>query len=69
MLEAREEEKARIARELHDELGQLLTALKMDLCWLRERVREGEAGASWMKGRLLDQTVSSRGASPPTCAR
>jgi PAS domain S-box-containing protein len=37
VLEAREEEKTRIARELHDELGQLLTALKMDLGWLRER--------------------------------
>ncbi len=30
VLEAREEEKTLIARELHDELGQLLTALKMD---------------------------------------
>src|SRR5262249_4212280 len=38
VLEAREEEKSRIARELHDELGQLLTALKMDLSWLRERM-------------------------------
>lgn len=34
VLEAREEEKTRIARELHDELGQLLTALKMDLGWM-----------------------------------
>ena len=40
VLEAREEEKTRIARELHDELGQLLTALKMDLAWLRERLPE-----------------------------
>jgi signal transduction histidine kinase len=60
VLEAREDEKARIARELHDELGQLLTALKMDLSWLRERVVEGEAGPKLEEmGRLLDQTVSS----------
>jgi PAS domain S-box-containing protein len=61
VLEAREEEKAHIARELHDELGQLLTALKMDLSWLRERVVvEGEAAAKLDEmGTLLDQTVSS----------
>jgi PAS domain S-box-containing protein len=35
---AREEEKARIARELHDDLGQQLTALKMDLSWLARRL-------------------------------
>ena len=43
VLEAREEEKTRIARELHDELGQLLTALKMDLAWLRDRLPAGDA--------------------------
>jgi PAS domain S-box-containing protein len=32
----REQEKSRIARELHDELAQALTALKMDLNWVKD---------------------------------
>jgi PAS domain S-box-containing protein len=61
VLEAREEEKTLIARELHDELGQLLTALKMDLSWLRERVA-ADAELSRKAGEMnamLDQTVSA----------
>jgi signal transduction histidine kinase len=34
----REEERTRIAREVHDELGQALTGLKMDLSWLANRL-------------------------------
>ncbi len=34
----REEERRRIAMEIHDELGQLLTALKMDVALLKMRV-------------------------------
>jgi signal transduction histidine kinase len=34
---AREQEKSRIARELHDELAQSLTALRMDVAWLGQR--------------------------------
>lgn len=35
---AREEEKAVIAREIHDELGGNLTALKMDIFWLTRKL-------------------------------
>jgi signal transduction histidine kinase len=39
----REEERTRVAREIHDELGQALTALKMDLFWLNKRLNEDQA--------------------------
>ncbi len=35
---AREEEKAHLAREIHDELGQNLTVLKLDLSWMNKRL-------------------------------
>jgi PAS domain S-box-containing protein len=36
--EAREEERTIISREIHDELGQELTALKMDLAWIAKQL-------------------------------
>jgi PAS domain S-box-containing protein len=39
--DVREQERSHIARELHDELGQQLTGLKLDFSWLRSRLREG----------------------------
>lgn len=38
----RERESARIAREIHDELGQSLTAIQMDLIWLACRLPESD---------------------------
>ncbi|HYC35554.1 MAG TPA: PAS domain S-box protein [Usitatibacter sp.] len=59
---AREQEKSRIARELHDELGQALTALKIDVGWLREHLA-GSAPAVLDKlasmQLLLDGTVAA----------
>jgi PAS domain S-box-containing protein len=38
----REDERARIAREVHDELGQALTGIKMDIAWITARLPDGE---------------------------
>ncbi len=42
----REEERASIAREIHDELGQSMTALKMNLAWLRGKLLKGQEDLS-----------------------
>ncbi len=34
----REQEKRRVARELHDELAQALTGLKMDVAWIKDKL-------------------------------
>lgn len=58
----RESEKTRIARELHDELAQSLTAIKMDATWIREAL---PLGASAVRAKLddmlglLDTTVAA----------
>jgi PAS domain S-box-containing protein len=41
----REQEKSRVARELHDELAQSLTALKMDAIWTRDNLGDANPGA------------------------
>jgi len=40
--DAKEQERLHIAREVHDEIGSLLTSIKMDLCWLIQRLPEGD---------------------------
>jgi PAS domain S-box-containing protein len=58
----REEEKARIAREVHDELGSTLTALKMDLDWLAEHLAGAPAPVAQKRaeiGKLLETAVAA----------
>jgi PAS domain S-box-containing protein len=55
-----ENERRAIARELHDELGQVLTALRMDTVWLCERLKLTDAKAgdrALTMCRLIDQTI------------
>ncbi len=58
----REQEKSRIARELHDELGQALTALKLDVAWLSERLPAADtvlAAKLDAMQAMIDGTVAS----------
>jgi two-component system sensor histidine kinase UhpB len=51
----REEEQARIACDLHDDMGQMLTALKMDLRWIEQKLEESrEEPRRALLERVLD---------------
>jgi signal transduction histidine kinase len=62
----REDERAGLARELHDELGQLLTALRMDVAWFGRAAREhpekviarGPERSAAMK-ELIDEAITT----------
>lgn len=49
----RETERSKIAREIHDELGQILTAMNIDFAWLKKRLPEDDA--------LKQKLISMRG--------
>ncbi len=49
LLTLREEEQANISRTIHDEIGQMLTGVKMDLAWLQRRLESDQEP-------LLDKT-------------
>ncbi len=59
---AREEERGYIAREIHDELGQVLSRLKLDLSWLKKRLTNGQEHliekTEKMSG-LVDTTITT----------
>ena len=55
-----EKERSAIARELHDELGQVLTALRMDSVWMQQRLMKSDAKASeraLTMCRLIDKNI------------
>jgi signal transduction histidine kinase len=58
-----ESEKTRLARELHDALGSLLTAIKMDLAWVRGRLNADQAALTDKLDRAmknLDQGIQKK---------
>jgi len=60
--QVREEEKTHIAREIHDELGQMLTAVKMDIAQSLKKIAETntEAGKHLFHAQeMVDNTVQT----------
>ncbi len=58
----REEERKHISREIHDELGQALTVLKMDVSWLRKRLRKEQDNLDAKvleMSQFIDATIST----------
>jgi len=58
----REQEQRRVAREIHDELGQSLTALKMDVAWMMGNLSAGSPSLNDKLGAMqsqLDATVAA----------
>jgi PAS domain S-box-containing protein len=51
----REEEQKRIAREVHDELGQQVTGLKMDVAWIWKKIA-GLQGSNPIEEKLKEMT-------------
>ncbi len=54
---AREEERTNIAREIHDELGQALTALKIDLSLIAEKLQNGNGNATLVEQLKADVDI------------
>ena len=62
MQSVREDERTSIAREMHDELGQALTAMKMDLVWMMPKLRASPKSLHLKANsmlKLIDDTIRS----------
>jgi PAS domain S-box-containing protein len=60
IMAGQEKERKAIARELHDELGQILTALRMDAVWLSDNLKEKNTQAAERARsmcQLIDKTL------------
>lgn len=63
----REEERTLIAREIHDQLGQELTALKMDVSFISKKIEKSRITPDWdgiqdglkSMNNIIDQTIGS----------
>ncbi|HMK68277.1 MAG TPA: CHASE3 domain-containing protein [Stellaceae bacterium] len=49
----REDEKSKLARDIHDELGGILVSAKMDVAWVEERVKKKDSESSAKLERAL----------------
>jgi len=54
---SREEERRLMAREIHDQIGQALTALKLDLAWIRTRLPDQPPGELAQRAQAMDQLI------------
>jgi PAS domain S-box-containing protein len=54
----REEERTAIARRIHDEMGQVLTALRLDVVWLEARLSDGQP-VLLDKCRTMEQLIEA----------
>jgi signal transduction histidine kinase len=60
LISVREEERTHVAREIHDELGQVLTGLKMDIAWLARQLQDAALREKTdSMARLVDATVQT----------
>jgi signal transduction histidine kinase len=60
IMEKQEQERSAIARELHDELGQVLSALRMDAVWMKARLKKTDslaAGRASTMCELIDKNI------------